>query len=226
MLHAPSRSRAGSAATSAMDHSAPPRPAEREEQRRSNGHAHHVIQRAGEQDHQRLDHHHHFAADRPASRTPARPRPGRARQTAAPPGSTPNGCDRPISATAMPTNPAPCQRNRGAVCAASPITVLIASEARQPARDQHGDDGDPHRVDAGIDRRRFRMAKGADLVPQAGAPDQHPDPERRRPAPGRTTRSAALTVRNPRKPAKSAGVRQVGRLREGQAVAVSAEPGI
>ena len=52
--------------------------------------------------------------------------------------------------------------------------VVDRHHARQTTRDDHRDHRDLDRRDTGVFRSGFRMAVGADLIPQPRAPDQHP----------------------------------------------------
>ncbi len=64
----------------------------------------------------------------------------------------PTGCERPISATAMPTKPAPCDE-------VELHAALLAHDriqrhhAGQRTGDHHGDDGDAASRNAGVDAR-------------------------------------------------------------------------
>ena len=145
-------------------------------------HPHQVLERAGEEDDQRLDHHDHVAADLRHLEGEL----GAALVEDAEQDRRQHHADRVRAAH---------QRHRdadeaGAADIVEHQPVLEAHDDVQRhhpghrAREQHGDDGDPDRVDAGIDRRRLGMAEGAHLVAEAGAPDQHPGQEGGERAPG------------------------------------------
>ena len=90
----------------------------------------------------------------------------------------PTGCERPISATAMPTKPAPPTIfQQQAVLRAQDF--IDRHQAGKAAGNGHGDHDDALRLDAGIDGGLGVGADGADFIAELGAPEQIPD------APGR-----------------------------------------
>jgi hypothetical protein len=134
--------------------------------------AEHVLQRAGEQDHQALDDDDHVAADRRHLEGELGAALVEHAEQDAPPGTMPAGCERPISATAMPTKPAPATKVELQACW-SPITGLSAiMPASAPEISMVTT---MMRVGCRHSARRGLNAHGADLVAEPGAPDQHPD---------------------------------------------------
>src|SRR6056297_493513 len=136
-------------------------------------HAHHVVERAGEQDHEGLYDDDHLAADGGHLELKLR---------AALVERAEQECGE-HDAHGM----GPAHQRHGDADEARPFGE-VEDEAlglahhdvdghhpRQAARDQHGDHGDLHGVNSRIDRRRLRVAEGPDLVAKPRVPDKEPD---------------------------------------------------
>ena len=133
----------------------------------------HILERAAEQDHQALDHHHHLPGDlrnvEGQLRAALIERAEQQRRQ--------HHAERMIAAHQRHGDADEADAAGEALqqIVMHAQDVVEADEARQRAGDQHGHDDGAGRRDAGIAGGALAMADGADLIAPAGVPDEDPD---------------------------------------------------